>query len=62
MLGRCGVCGGAGEDSRRDNPSKKGIGASLAFFEYKDGSFIDITEPGRLSGRIPEGQNSPKGK
>ena len=47
MLGRCGVCGGAGEDSRRDNPSKKGIGASLAFFEYKDGSFIDITESDR---------------
>ncbi len=29
---------------RRDNPSKKGIGASLSFFEYKDGSFIDITQ------------------
>ena len=29
---------------RRDNPSKKGIGASLSFFEYKDGAFIDITE------------------
>ena len=39
---------------RRDNPSKKGIGARLTFYEFKDGSFIDITEPGRLSGRIPE--------
>ena len=29
---------------RRDNPSKKGIGASLSFYEYKDGAFIDITE------------------
>ena len=29
---------------RRDNPSKKGIGASLSFYEFKDGSFIDITE------------------
>ena len=38
----------------RDNPLKKGIGASLIFYEFKDGSFIDITEPGRLSGRIPE--------
>ena len=28
---------------RRDNPSKKGIGASLSFYEFKDGSFIDIT-------------------
>ena len=28
----------------RDNPSKKGIGASLSFYEYKDGAFIDITE------------------
>ena len=29
---------------RRDNLSKKGIGARLSFFEYKDGSFIDITQ------------------
>ena len=29
---------------RRDNPSKKGFGASLTFYEFKDGSFIDITE------------------
>ena len=47
---------------RRDNPSKKGIGASLAFFEYKDGSFIDITEPDRSAGRVPEARSSPKGK
>ena len=32
---------------RRDNPSKKGIGARLTFYEFKDGSFIDITESGR---------------
>ena len=27
-----------------DDPGKKGVGASLSFFEFRDGAFVDITE------------------
>jgi len=29
---------------RCDDPGKKGVGASLSFFEFRDGAFVDITE------------------
>jgi len=29
---------------RCDDPNKKGVGASLSFFEFRDGAFVDITE------------------